>query len=210
ATVVDALLEAVLPGGTLLFPTHSWALAERPNDLSFDVRSTPAMRIGAIPEAARRKPGAQRSLHATHSVVAFGPRTGIYVRGHERCDTPCGVGSPYHTLAERSGLVLLLGCDHRSNTSIHMVEELLELPRAMEEGRRTALLTGYDGTTLKLPTRMHSFRLREFMRVDEPMSRLGIQRTVRVGPALCRVVDARRQRDWLLEELRRDPGWLFG
>ena len=67
-TVVQGLLLAVGPEGTLLMPALSRAL--RPPEV-FDERSTPA-NVGAIPEYSRTREGTTRSLHPTHSVCAVG------------------------------------------------------------------------------------------------------------------------------------------
>jgi aminoglycoside 3-N-acetyltransferase len=77
-TVVDALLEVLGPAGTLVVPTFTDEIAMDPNFV-FDPLNTPSL-VGAISEAARRWPGARRSLHGWHSIAAMGPLAGAIVR----------------------------------------------------------------------------------------------------------------------------------
>lgn len=208
-TVVQALIGAVGPQGTLLFPAHTWVLTAQAGTIEFDVRSTPSMKVGAIPEAARQHPHVSRSLHATHSITAFGRRAEEYTTGHEDIQGQCGIGSPYHRLVQQSGLILLLGCDHHSNTSIHMVEEMLDLPGALLPGTRESRLTDKNGRTIERKITIHSNKERDFMRVDLPMTQLGMQRFSRIGQANSRIVEARKMHDWLIQELRHNSSWLF-
>src|SRR3712207_680593 len=68
-TAIDALLDAVAPGGTVLFPTLTGGERDGPDaPPSIDVRSTPCW-TGRIPETARCRLAARRSLHPTHSVA---------------------------------------------------------------------------------------------------------------------------------------------
>lgn len=210
-TVVSALIEAVAPGGTALFPAHHGHPGISPeNPPVFDVRTTPTLSIGAIPEAARLRPGAQRSLEPTHSVTAFGARAAWFLNGHELCETPCGPGSPYDRLCEAGGKILLLGCDQESNTSLHMIEELFPVPYHMLPGVGIMRVTGYDGVERQLPMRFHRWGVpRCFMRIDPELTRESIQRTGLVGAAHCRLIDAAGMRNYVLARLREDPYLLL-
>ena len=57
--VVDALLEAVGPSGTVMVPTFNHGRAD-----IFDVATTPSVN-GAVTEALRERPEARRSVHPT-------------------------------------------------------------------------------------------------------------------------------------------------
>src|SRR5437763_1353236 len=74
-TAIDALREAVWPGGAVLVPTLTGTIQDGPEHPPvFDPRTTPCW-TGAIPETFRRLPSARRSCHPTHSVAAIGPAT---------------------------------------------------------------------------------------------------------------------------------------
>src|SRR3954452_12147705 len=68
-TVIDALIDSVTPGGTVLFPTLTGTERDGPDcPPVMDVQAT-ACWTGRIPETARHRPDAHRSLHPTHSLA---------------------------------------------------------------------------------------------------------------------------------------------
>ncbi len=123
-TVVDALLEVLGPGGTLVVPTFSWSVwsGEKP----FDPQETPSS-VGKITEAVRKRPDALRSLHPTHSVAAIGRLAEVITQGHEKVHA-VGRGSPFFKLLQANGKILQLGTDQASNSMIHLAEELAGAP----------------------------------------------------------------------------------
>lgn len=111
--VIDALLDIVSPGGTVLFPALTGKETDGPQHApTMDVRSTPCW-TGQIPETARLRHAAWRSVHPTHSVVALGAAAEHSVAGHQHSVTPCDQYSPYFRLIEEDGLILLLGVNRR-------------------------------------------------------------------------------------------------
>jgi aminoglycoside 3-N-acetyltransferase len=136
--VVQALLDAVGPDGTLVVPTHtsnntdpagwsnppvpeSWWPAIRAESPGFDPARTPSRWMGAIAEAVRTWPGALRSGHPHVSFAAVGAHAGE-VTGSHPLDEGLGDRSPLGTVYRLDGKVLLLGCGHGSNTSLHLGE----------------------------------------------------------------------------------------
>ncbi|HEY62939.1 MAG TPA: AAC(3) family N-acetyltransferase [Caldilineae bacterium] len=211
-TVIDALLAAVLPSGTVLMP----ALTGSPDDgpdrpPRMDVRHTPcASWIGRIPEAFRRRPEVRRSLHPTHSVTAIGERAQWYTTGHERCDMPCGPGSPYVRLMDRGGYILLLGCTQESNTSLHALEELADVPYHLQEAVTDAVVIDEAGREIVVSGRLHWWGWKRcFSRVDEPLRQAGVMREGKVGKAHARLINASGLRDVVLPLLRADPLYLL-
>ncbi len=114
-TVVDALLELVAPGGTVMMPTFNHG-AEH----IFDVRSSPSYN-GAITNALRCRLQAVRSIHATHAYAAIGPLAAELCAGHLEAGT-FGMESPLGKLAQRGGWVLLLGVGMNRCTAAHLGE----------------------------------------------------------------------------------------
>jgi aminoglycoside 3-N-acetyltransferase len=123
--VIDALVEAVSPGGNVIFPTFNYTanIAEP----YFDPAVVPC-RTGIIPELSRKRPDAVRSLHPTHSVTVIGPDAAELTRDHMAFRT-VGLGSPIDQLAKMGGKVLLLGVGHTSNTTVHLGEEYAGVPK---------------------------------------------------------------------------------
>lgn len=135
--VVDALLDAVGPAGTLLVPAFRDSVWGDPADFAntdcgqCPQRMCPSQRPGfqgAIAEAVRRRPGSLRSCHPTHSWAALGQAAERLVAGHHRSLTPCGPGNPFEELLALDGCVLLLGVQVNTVTLWHYYEELLEVP----------------------------------------------------------------------------------
>jgi aminoglycoside 3-N-acetyltransferase len=74
--------------------------------------------MGVLPETLRKHPKAKRSMHPIQSFA------GIQADVILNSQTIFNPLAPIGALAERDGWVLLLGVDHRVNTSIHYAEKL--------------------------------------------------------------------------------------
>lgn len=74
--------------------------------------------MGVLPETLRKHPGAKRSMHPIQSFA------GIRADAILNTQTIYNPLAPIGILADQDGWVLLLGVDHRVNTSIHYGEKL--------------------------------------------------------------------------------------
>jgi aminoglycoside 3-N-acetyltransferase len=136
--VVQALLDALGPDGTLVTPAHSgqysdpaqwhhppvpeaWWPIIRETMPAFDPRTAPTRGMGAIVEVFRAWPGARRSAHPQVSFAALGPHAERITVGHALADS-LGEGSPLARVYELGGSVLLLGVGYDNNTSFHLAE----------------------------------------------------------------------------------------
>ena len=209
-TVIDALLEAAGPAGTVIVPTLTGTEQDSfEHPPVFDPRVSPCW-TGTIPETFRRRPVAVRSRHPTHSVACIGPAADRLIRGHEYCATPCAADSPYGRLAEEGGSILLLGVTHDSNTCLHMVEEMARVPYHMQNRPAVARVAREDGSWEEIEVSLHLWRWeRNFPKVEPHLHAAGAQRDGYVGQALCRLIDARSMRDLLVPMLERDPLFLL-
>src|SRR5699024_7718665 len=211
STVVDALLDAVGPDGTVLFPTITATAEHGPAHPPRVVLAEPPGWTGAIPEAARVRPDAVRSVHPTHSVVALGTRARELTDGHASSVTPCDASSPYGKLADRGGRVLLLGgVTHSSSTSLHGVEERASVPHHLQDAPTDGVVVLPDGTEVIVRGRLHLWGWdRDFERVAEPLRAADMQRCGRVGAGDATLVEARGYVDVLVPLLRTDPTYLL-
>lgn len=125
-TVIQGLLDALGPEGTLLMPALSY-MTVGPSSPVFDVKHTPSC-VGWLPEYFRTRIGTLRSVHPTHSVCGVGPRASDLLAEHRGDTTPCGPRSPFSKLPAVGGQVLFLGCGLEPNTSMHAVEEHIVPP----------------------------------------------------------------------------------
>lgn len=122
-TVIDALLLALGPSGTLCIPTLSYLFSTETLPV-FNVLTTPS-NVGAISNAFLCRPGVIRSVHPTHSVAAIGHLAHAITKDHLQDRTPVGENSPFRRIKDFGGQIAFLGCGTRCNTSIHGVEECL-------------------------------------------------------------------------------------
>ena len=156
--VVEALRDALGPDGTLVVPTHTggnsdpagwgnppvpeaWWEAIRAGMPAFDPALTPARGIGAVVELVRTLPGALRSAHPQVSFAAIGPQAAAIVDDHA-LDSGFGERSPVARVGDLDGDVLLLGCGHGSNSSLHLAEYRVPSPQYEDSA---AAVAGPDG-----------------------------------------------------------------
>jgi aminoglycoside 3-N-acetyltransferase len=142
--MVLALLEVLGPDGTLVVPTHTpsnsdpagwenppvpaaWWPVIREQSPGFDPLRTPSQWVGIVPEVVRTWPGARRSDHPHVSFAALGAGAAAITGSHPLAEG-FGDGSPLGELYRRGGKVLLIGCGHNRNTSLHLAETRLERP----------------------------------------------------------------------------------
>jgi aminoglycoside 3-N-acetyltransferase len=207
--VIDALLDTVGPGGTVLVPTLTGSEALSPqNPPVFDPLHTPCW-TGRIPETFRQRPGAVRSLHPTHSVAAIGADAQALTADHIDSLTPCDNLSPYAKLAQSgTGYILLIGVDHQSNTTMHHVEELAGVPYHMQPGLARARIL-VDGREIVRHIMLHAYGSPRRFNVMEPLYlERGIQRSAHIGQAAIRLIHARRMVDITLQALRANARLL--
>lgn len=154
-TVIDALLAALGPEGTLVMPAFrdtvsvegivyqapKEALAEARATAPFDPASTPTT-SGAIPEAFRQRPGVRRSGHYGVSVTARGPQAEAVVNPHAP-SWGQGPESPFERLYEWDAQLLLLGVGFNRLTMLHYAEWLVPHGR-----RKTRLIPEELGVLL--------------------------------------------------------------
>ena len=196
--VARALVEAVSPGGTVFVPTFNYG------QLPYDPATTPSL-TGAITESVRGLPGAVRSRQPTHPVAGVGPDAESILAGHERT-TPFGPGSPLWKLWERGAWVLLIGCDHRASSMIHVAEELVGVPYL--DHPRVAKVLQPDGryadVTVRRPGDSNGF-----IKLDAPLRARGAIRDGVVGAARLMLMRAADVVATAAEMLRRDPAALL-
>ncbi len=108
ATVLDALIEAVGPRGTIVSPTFTIP-SFVPRDYIFDADATPAY-TGLLPEMLRTHGQAWRSRHPTSSVAALGRLASHLTEDH---GANASEYLPYARLAEAGGKVLSIGIGDR-------------------------------------------------------------------------------------------------
>lgn len=218
--VLDALLSVVGEDGTVLFPTLTGSSDDSPvKPPAINLATTPcASWVGIMPEVARRRSGAMRSIHPTHSVVAHGANQEKWTAGHELGHTPCDEASPYFRLMEEGGKILLLGgVDQDSNTALHCIEELAAVPYHLQSDITEGTVRLPNGETVVVRNRLHLWRSRygsknlkrDFNVVTAPLVAAGYLQTAKIGRSTSTIIDARGMRDVLLPILAENPLFLL-
>lgn len=199
--VIEGLLKALGPSGTLLLPALSYEAVGADN-LVFDARSTPSC-IGALPEIFRCRPGTLRSIHPTHSVCAVGLRAEELLADHIQSTTPVGAQSPFAKLPRMGGQVLFLGCGTLRNTSMHGVEELVE-PEYLYGPKVDYRVILMNGTEQEMHVRSHNFKGWEqrYDRLEHVMEH-GLSKGS-VMNAECHLLDAAQMWNAALNTIRKD------
>ncbi|QDX41485.1 aminoglycoside N(3)-acetyltransferase [Salarchaeum sp. JOR-1] len=215
--VVGALRDAVTESGTIVVPTHTshlctpsvwqnppipdaWLPAVRESMPAFRPDATPSRGVGAVPECFRTYPDTVRSDHLQYSFAAWGADADAIVAGHE-LDRGLGEKSPLSAVYDRDGLVLMLGTDHETNTSLHLAETRAEYERdeTVEEGpllvdgeREWVEFADVERTTDDFPVVGAAFE-------DD----VGVERG-RVGAADAKLLDQRALVDYAAEWFSRN------
>jgi aminoglycoside 3-N-acetyltransferase len=204
--VVQALLDALGPDGTLVVPTHtpensdpagwsnppvpqSWWPVIREHMPGFDPAVTPSRWMGTVPELVRRWPGALRSDHPQVSFAAIGPAAVSIVGGHA-VDDMLGESSPVGRIYAADGDVLLLGAGHGSNSSLHLAE--YRLPEPIRGRQGAAVLDPATGEGRWLWWDDVAVDEGDFLALGDALDATG---RVRIGPVGAAVGRLMRQRD---------------
>ncbi len=141
-TVVEALLDASGPGGTVCAQASwedvpfgldgyapPWRRAYRAAMPPFDPQlSGAAPYEGRLAERIRTWPGAMRGAHPVAGVTAVGARAAWLVEPHP-LDDGFGPRSPYARLAAAGGEVVLLGAPLRTISLLHHAESIARVPK---------------------------------------------------------------------------------
>ena len=180
--VIDALLDAVGSGGTVVVPTFTWDSFHDKSGGVFDVRETPS-EVGRITEVFRQRPQAIRSPHICHSVAAIGPHAAELT-----ADTPSayGPGSPFDRLVDLDAWNLFLGVSFTSCTALHAVEEWMQVPYRQFRDFLDSTVIHADGhrapSTAVEYLRKPGF-WNDFAKMDAVFAQHGVLRTAVVGKA---------------------------
>ncbi len=206
-TLVKLLKQAVTEEGTVLVPTFN----RPPPSGVFKVKRTPSI-VGLLTEALRRSEGAKRSLHPTHSVVAWGKRRDEFLADHEKT-TGLGVDSPFHKAAKAGADVLHIGCNTTTCSLIHVGEAIIRAPYLGKVSYGgydiTMTMVDYDGNETQFPLTDNPGDSKAFIKVQEELDRQGKVLHCKVGEAESFKFDAMDCLNTTVDMLKGDPTVLL-
>ena len=198
--VIDALIDAVGPSGTIAMPTLY--IPSITSGEVFDVDQSPSQ-MGKVTEAFRKRQGTVRSVHPTHPIAASGARAEELIAEHVRATTACGEGTPFTKLIEWGGKVLLLGVDQDRNTLLHTAEDYADSPYLTPRFARYR--DPSDGQVKDITLQKFPGPHRDFIGLDRLFREAGVMRTGKIGKAVCRLMDAAGTVRVAVDALKRDP-----
>ena len=179
--LIDAFTE-YLSEGLFIVPTHTWFNVNDENPV-YDVRETVPC-IGALPTTAAFRKDGVRSLHPTHSVAAFGKRAAEFIKGEETSNTPCPVGGVWARLYDEDAIILFLGVGLSSNTYIHAIDEMLDLPHRLKPVNMSLTIVDYDGQKYNVECCQHGMTgWQNFGVYKKPLEYVGAYATDTLGQA---------------------------
>ncbi|SDJ66731.1 AAC(3) family N-acetyltransferase [Microbulbifer yueqingensis] len=162
--------------------------------------------MGAVSNLVLKNEHCVRSLHPSHSVVAVGQDSSLYVEEHYKGKTPFDQCSPYRKLVERGGKILMFGVGLNSVTNFHVYEDMILdfLPFKVYSDKVFRIRCKSDLLDVAVETRAHNLRLSS--RRDCEISRTflidsGAIETYRLGDSEVSLLDARRMTHTLLSML---------
>lgn len=208
--VIDGVLDALGPEGTLVVPTLTGHKGLTPdNPPHFDLRTQPCW-TGIVPETLRRRPQAIRSSHPTHSCAAIGARAEELTRDHHKSPTPCGITSPYFRVATAGGYIAMAGCTLTTCTTCHTVEEIANLDYVCQPDVAYGSCIDRHGNRIETPCRLHSYDgpNRDFPVMEPILLEKGLMRIGNIGPCEVRLINSMGLIEAALDKLRFDPLYL--
>ncbi len=202
-TVLDAFC-GYLNSGLLVMPGHTWDYINAQNP-EFDVMESPVC-VGVMPELFRKRKGVHRSLHPTHSLLAYGHDAEQFVSGDEKFDTPCAPDSCYGKLEKRDGKVVFIGVNFMKCTLVHCIEEVANVPGRLTDTWEQLRVKKADGEVIPVPSRRHHNSNSDYFEKLEPVFEYrNVLTRGKIGDAdtiVCKIQDLFRI---TLELLKKDP-----
>jgi len=191
--LIDALLMAVGPAGTLVMPSMS-----DDDDRPFDRETTACAGMGVVADSFWKRPGVLRS-NSPHAFAAIGPHAADITADHP-LEVPHGLNSPVGRVYELDGQVLLLGVGHDADTTIHLAETM-----AGVRYRRPKYAVVWNGAqAARVDYTEIDHCCQNFNLVDEWLDAGHRQRRGVVGHAEARLAQSRNIVEVVLERLRQN------
>lgn len=222
--VIDAFLDVIGDGGTMLVPTSTGQItdpadwlnppvpAEWVDDIRaalkpFDPVTTLPRNQGMLPECVLHYPGVKRSVHPIASIAAIGAQAETMTTGHQLHEM-LGVGSPCHKLYEADGHVLLMGVGFEACTVMHLAEFLADCPHLYRRAT-TVLVRNENGQNEFVRMKKCSEDVSHFEKLRPAFKEAGALQEYFLDDYRITLLQARPCVDIAVDTLRKDPSYLF-
>jgi len=187
--IIDSFCD-YLKEGLFIVPTHTWENVNAENPI-YNVKTTKPC-IGALPTVAAFRKDGFRSLHPTHSVCAFGKNAEIFVKGEEKCTTPCPENGVWARLYNIGAKIILIGVGLNRNTYIHAIDEMLNLKGRLSEPFSLTIIDS-NGKEYKTSFRHHTELTgsENFGNFKAPLEKFGALTYGKLGNANVQIFDTK-------------------
>ncbi len=213
-SVIEALVEVTNPNCTLVMPTFSYSFLRDGDHIEnppYHPLRTPSQ-VGLITEFFRFYPGTIRSKHPTHSVAALGPAAEQIIAGHRPTDSPFSRNSPFGRLCEYDTEIMFLGCGVGTNSTLHAVEDWLDLPYMLDCRARAILVDEHNNMRTvefsKEPRGHRSFYIPDSDFRKRLLAK-DVFRMVKVGQATVYLAKMKKMIRSVLEILEDEPSAML-
>ena len=207
-TVVDALIAALGPQGTLIMPTFNFDFNK---GQPWDVRSTPSQ-MGVLTELVRKDPRSKRVFHPIYSFAILGKHADTL--GSLRYKSSYERNSVFGKLRDLDAKIMVVGLSYtNSMTFFHHIEQMEGVDYRFLK-QFTGEVTDWDGTT-----RTDTFEMlvrdidKGVITEVDPMGALmeqaGVIKVGRIGEAAVKLMKANDVYAFTAREMRRDPHLLY-
>jgi len=196
---------------TLCVPTHTYCYPKPNGDIEIYDPSKTVSLVGSITNYFWRDwPASIRSIHPTHSLAAEGSLANELTLAHERCDTPCGKGSPYERLIDSDAAVVMFGTDLNTYTLFHTTEDAADCPYLYKAQPVRLKVKTYTGNLHEITMWRHDMTaLRRFRQMDTILQKQDLLRRAPLGTGeVLFIPSARSVHEFLLARLKEDPWFL--
>lgn len=194
---------------TLCLPTHTYCYPVDGVTPTYDPRATLSLN-GRITNEFWRMKNVTRSIHPTHSLAASGPLADKLCKGHVRCETACGEGTPYEKLVQADAAVLMFGTTMNTYTLFHYSEHVARCSYLYEPQVYELRAKDYEGQvhTVKLH-RQNMQVVRRFADMRHELERAGLLKVTRLGQGeLLLIMSSRQVHEYTTDKLDRDEYYL--
>jgi aminoglycoside 3-N-acetyltransferase len=193
--LIAALRDALGPDGTLVMPSMT-----DDDDGPFDPATSPsAPDLGVVADTFWRLPGVTRSDHP-FAFAAIGPHAAAITTDPLPLP-PHIAASPVGRVHDLDGQVLLLGCGHGENTTLHLAEIRAGAPYRVP--KHCTVLK--EGRPVRVDYGENDHCCERFTLADEWLRSRGVQAEGQVGHAHARLMRAQDIVGVAVENLARDP-----
>ncbi|MFN5347486.1 MAG: AAC(3) family N-acetyltransferase [Bacteroidota bacterium] len=209
-TLIEALLEAVGPEGTLLMPAFPAKGRNKDYLLEntvFELNNTPSQ-MGATSETFRKMTGVKRSFHPTDSVCAFGKEADYFTNSHFGNITPYNEFSPFRKLCNKHGKILMLGTTlNGACTNLHTLEDAVVFKYPVYDDQIfTVKMIDHHGIIHAMETKVHNPLWSAKRNCDALKPLFEKEQALingKIGEATCMLIDANKMLEVMIDFYNR-------